>query len=122
MQTYGICLDAAMEGGYSPAFVAALAMQLPGDCRWRVAYDPDAVWTLDRCLYAGILNTLAGLVWGMADKKKRGARPKPVGPKWAREGRTLKTVAMSREDLLEALSRPRTGDGEEEPCQEEGRR
>ena len=39
-----------------PGFVAALAVQLPPDCRWRVAIDPDSWWTGERILQAALLN------------------------------------------------------------------
>ena len=54
MQTYGVCIDHAMDGGYPAPFVAALADQLPQSCRWRVSYDMDAWWDGDRMLQAVI--------------------------------------------------------------------
>ena len=109
METYGICIDHAVDGGYPAPFVAALADQLPQSCRWRVSYDMDAWWDGDRMLQASLVNTLRGLVWGMSDKKKRGPAPKPIGPKWALKGavKTLPAVAMTREQLLAELAKPR---------------
>ena len=110
METYGICLDHAMEGAYPAPFVASLADQLPPGCRWRVSYDEDAWWTADRLLMASILNTLRGLVWGLGDKKKRGPAPKPIGPKAAaKRGRSLPATAMSVDELVAELSKPREG-------------
>lgn len=106
MEVYGICLDAAMDGAYPAPFVAALAYQLPQDCRWRVSYDKDAWWTGDRLLMASIANALRGLVWGMADRRKRGPMPKQIGPRGT-GGRTLGRQPMSVAGLLERLSRPR---------------
>lgn len=109
MENYGVCLDEAMEGRYGAPFVAALADQLPQSCRWRVSYDDDAWWDGDRLLQASLVNALRGLIWGMSDKVKRGPKPKPIGPRWAVEGkaRTLAATAMPREELLRQLSLPR---------------
>lgn len=112
METYHISLDEAMEGRYEAPFVASLALQLPQDCRWRVSYEPDAWWTGDRMLSAALVNSLNALIWGLGDKKKRGPRPKPIGPKWAVDkGRKAPALAMSKERLLELLARPRTESG-----------
>lgn len=109
MEVYGLNLWAAMDSGVEPGFVAALSVQLPPGCRWRVAEDPDAWWTGDRLLAAAQLNELRGLIWGMADRKKRGPAPKPIGPSSlaAKGTRKLAALVMSRDELLEALSRPR---------------
>lgn len=108
METYGICLDAAMSGAYAAPFVAALCYQLPDSCRWRVSYDPDAWWDTDRVLMATLINGMHGLIWGLADRKKRGPRPKPVGPSWMRDrGRKLPATVMSKQELLRELARPR---------------
>lgn len=109
METYGVCLDEAMEGRFGAPFVASLAMQLPQDARWRVSYDPDAWWTGDRMLQAALVNAFSALLWGMGDKKRRGPRPKPVGPSWAIDkGRTVPATTMSKERLLELLALPRS--------------
>ena len=109
METYGFCIEEAEGGRYSPGFVAALACKLPQDCRWRVAQDPDAWWTGDRMLAASLLNALNGLIWGMSDKKRRGAPPEPVGPSSVRDKgkRSAAAVAMTVGELLEELSKPR---------------
>lgn len=109
METYGICLDEAMGGRYGAPFVASLAEQLPQDCRWRLSYEPDAWWTGDRLLMAALVNSLRGLVWGMADRSKRGPRPAQVGPKSMVGGASRKAsaVAMDPAALMRAISRPR---------------
>ena len=111
METYGINLWAAEGSGMEPGFIAALSVQLPQDCRWRVAIDPDMWWTGERVLQAALLNEFRNFEWGMADPKKRGAPPKPIGPKSMTQGKTRKlaAVAMSRDELLEELARPRKG-------------
>lgn len=108
MSAYGVCLDTAPDC-YPAPFVAALAAQLPQDCRWRVSYDADCAWTLELQLQAALVNSLNGLIWGLADKKRRGPAPKPVGPSSARKprGRSLPAVAMTREQLVEELAKPR---------------
>jgi hypothetical protein len=108
METYGICLDAAMTGAYTAPFVAALCNQLPMSCRWRVSYDEDAWWDTDRVLMASLVNSLNGLIWGMADRKRRGPRPKIVGPSWMRgHGRKVPATVMSKRALLRELAKPR---------------
>lgn len=110
MQTYGVCLDEAMEGRYTAPFVASLALQLPQDCRWRVSYDRDLWWTGDRMLAANLLNQLMGLIWGLSDKGTRGQQPKPVGPSWARGERKSTAVVMTPRQLLAELRKPRRGE------------
>ena len=110
METYGVCIDHAMEGGYSAPFVAALADQLPQSCRWRVSYDMDAWWDGDRLLDAALVNALNGLIWGLSDRKKRGPAPKPIGPKWAAKkgaSRKLAAIAMTKAELMDELAKPR---------------
>lgn len=112
MQHYGVCLDDAMEGRYSPDFVASIVAQMPEDCRWRVAEDQDALWNMDRVLIALLVNQMQGYIWATSDKKRRGPKPKPIGPKWLVEAdntRKLPAMPMSRERLLAELSKPRTG-------------
>ena len=108
METYQVCLDEAMEGRYSAAFVASLADQLPTSCRWRVSYDRDAWWDAERLIAAATLNNLRGLIWGLSKEDKRGPEPEPVGPSWAKRGKA-KDVAMDAETLMSMLSRPRKG-------------
>lgn len=109
METYGIRLDEAMGGALPVELVAVLAEQLPQSCRWRVSYDRDAWWNGDRVLQAALVNSLNLLIWGMADKAKRGPAPRRVGPSWMAgdSSRTLPAVAMGRDELLAELSKPR---------------
>lgn len=112
MQQYGVCLDDAFCGRYAPDFVASLVVQMPEDCRWRVAENPDALWNMDRTLLALLVNQMQGYIWANADKKKRGPKPKPIGPRWLVESdntRKLPAMPMSREMLLAELAKPRTG-------------
>lgn len=112
METYGICLDEAMEGRYSPSFIASLVAQLPAGCRWLVSLDEDAIWTIDRTLLALLINQFRYYIWANADKKKRGKKPDPLGPKWLIESdstRKLKAIPMTKEQLLAELAKPRKG-------------
>ena len=106
METYGVCLDEATEGRYEATFVASLTEQLPRGCRWRCAYDPDMWWDDDRLLMAALVNNLRGLIWGLADKSKRGPEPEQIGPAWAK-GRRSVGVAMGVEELMAELRKPR---------------
>ena len=108
-QYYGIDLDAAMRGGESPRRMAALLMQLPQESRTYRKEDKDAIWTADRQLQAVLINQLAGLMWGMSDPKRRGAKPQPIGPEAFRKGRmrSLPARSMPIGELLEELSKPR---------------
>lgn len=113
METYGICLDEAMEGRFSPSFIASLTSQCPDGCRWRVSYDEDALWTIDRTLTALLINQFRLYIWANADKKKRGKRPAPIGPKWLVEDdstKRLKAIPMTKEQLLAELAKPRRED------------
>ena len=108
-QHYGVDIDHAMEGGHTAEHVAALAVQLPSDARIRVAYDKDAMWTLEHVLLASLLNNLRGLIWMLGDKRKRGPEPQPVGPSWMTKGkmRTLESRVLTIDKLMEELSKPR---------------
>lgn len=110
MQTYGVCLDEAMDGRYTPDFVASLAVQLPEDCRCRVAEDADALWNMDRALQAMLVNQLRLLSWALGEKGKRGPKPKLMGPRWMTEASNEKKLAampMSRRRLMAELAKPR---------------
>lgn len=112
MEVYGVCIDTA-EHAYPAVFVAALAEQLPQDCRWRVSYDRDAWWTGERLVFANIANSLNGLIWGLADKKARGPAPKLIGPSWFQAGRkSLPATVMSRDALVAELAKPRIKEDE----------
>ena len=108
-QQYGVDLDHAMAGAHSARHVGALVAQLPPDARIRTSVDEDAEWTMDRMLFAGILNSVQGLAYMLADKRKRGPRPDPVGPSWLRRkaDRKLPARVLSIDALMEELSKPR---------------
>lgn len=105
---YGIDLDDAMGGAHSAAHIAACVRYLPSDCALRTSNDEDAQWTLEAVLMAGILNSLNSLIYGLGSKKGRGKRPKLVGPSFMRGKQDkLPARAMTSEQLLEILNRPR---------------
>jgi hypothetical protein len=106
---YGIDLDRAMAGAHTAAHVAALVACLPSDAALFRAGNPDAVWTLEATLLAVLHNDLAGLMWGLSDKRKRGARPKPIGPSWltGRGSRKLPARVLTADELMAELSKPR---------------
>lgn len=108
-ETYGLDIEAAMGGAHGPSLVAALAVQLPQSCRWRVAYDEDNWWTQDRQLVARLVNDLESLIYGMSDKKKRGNRPRPIGPSWVTgtRRRSARALSMTKDRLLRELSKKR---------------
>lgn len=99
-----------MAGEHTAHHVAALACNLPEDARVRISYNRDAAWTLTDVLLAAIYNRLNQLVWGMSDKRKRGARPEPVGPSWMTEGRkrSLPARVLPIGELMKELSKPRS--------------
>lgn len=100
-----------MAGGHSARHIAALVVQLPSDCRIMRAESPDAIWTLHDTLLASIANALHGLIWGMGDPKKRGPKPKLVGPSWMSKGRTRSLPArlLPIDELMAELRKPRRG-------------
>lgn len=112
-QHFGIDIEKAMAGEHSAAHVAACASQLPLDARVHVALDKDAQWTQELVLLASIVNLLQGLIWGMADPKKRGSKPQPIGPSYMTKAqmRSLPARAMSVDELMAELSKPRTDNG-----------
>ena len=109
-RVYAIDWDEARAGAHTVRHVAALVACLPPDACLRVAVDHDAIWTVERQLLAGIYNSLNGLIWGMGDRRRRGPRPRPVGPSWATQGatRTLESRAMTADELMAELAKPRT--------------
>lgn len=109
-EVYGIDLDAAARGRHTAPHVAALVSQLPPDARLRVAGDADSLWTLENCLLAMLINALHMLMYGMADRKRRGNPPEAVGPSWMRgrrNSRTLEARVLSVDELMEILNKPR---------------
>lgn len=107
---YSIDIDHAMEGEHSAEHVAALVACLPTDSLTFRAENADASWTRDQIILAEIRNILANFVWSFGDPKRRGPRPKSIGPSWmAREGmKSLESRAMTIEELEAELSKPRT--------------
>ena len=100
-----------MAGGHSARHIAALVVQMPPDCRIARAENEDAGWTLRDVLLASIANGLNNLLWGMGDPKKRGPRPKLIGPSWMSRGkvRSLPARLLPIDELMAELSKPRKG-------------
>lgn len=105
---YGLCLD-GMGRDFSTIHAAALVVQLPEGSRVRSAYRPDAVWTVDRSLMAGVLNALNFIAWTKTrDGQRNRNRPVPVGPAAdAARGRKAPATAMTVGELRTALAEPR---------------
>lgn len=63
-------------------------------------------------LMAHLINDLEALIYGLSDKKRRGKRPKPIGPSYLQQDNTKKLAAMpmSRAALMRELSKPRRGE------------
>ena len=89
--------------------ISALVAHMPvGQSALYAAMNPDNGWTPDQVLVARLINDFAMFMWGMADKKSRGPEPKPIGPSWMRDrSRKLEARAMSVEELMNELSKPR---------------
>lgn len=105
---YGIDLDRAMSGEHTPNHIAALVKCLPRDSLIARAVNPDNEWSMESTLLADLSNNLAGLLWGMSDKRKRGGRRPNIGPSWMRvKARTLEARVMSIDELMNELNKPR---------------
>ena len=80
-----------------------------GDSALYAAIDPDAGWTRAEVMLALLVNHVALLRWGMADRKSRGPQPALVGPSWMTKGKTRKLAAraMAADELMKVLSKPR---------------
>ena len=106
---YGIDLDHAMAGEHTAAHIGALVACLPSDAAVFKAKNPDAAWTLETVLLAVIHNDISSLIYGMSDPRKRGHKPKPIGPSWLTKGavRTLEARALPIDELMAELSKPR---------------
>ena len=98
-----------MAGGHAPEHIAALVAHLPTDAALFVAENPDAAWTREAIMLADIRNNLVNLMWSMGNPRKRGARPKPIGPSWMTKGsmRSLQARALPVDELLAELAKPR---------------
>lgn len=105
---YGIDWDKAEE--HSAGHVAALMLHLPqGQSAVYAAIDPDSGWTRAETILALLVNHIALLRWGMADRRSRGPQPSLVGPSWMTRGKMRKLAArtMSTDELLAVLAKPR---------------
>lgn len=109
-RVYGIDWDEARAGAHTVRHVAALVACLPADSCVRTSANSDAAWGIERQLLAGIYNSLNVLIWGMGDPRRRGAKPRPVGPSWMTKGgsRSLETRAMTPDELMRELAKPRS--------------
>ena len=106
---YGVDLDKAMAGEHSAAHIAALVKCLPSDAAMLRAENADAAWTLETVLLATLHNDLSMLMWGMSDTRKRGPKPKRIGPSWMTKDSTRKMAARTLEisELMKELQKPR---------------
>lgn len=105
---YGIDWDKAEE--HSAGHVAALMLNIPqGESATYAAIDPDAGWTREQVMLALLVNHIALLRWGMADRKSRGTQPSLVGPSWMTKGKMRKLAARTLpiDELMRVLSKPR---------------
>lgn len=108
-QFYGICLDDAFSGRYSVAHIVALVQNMPQSARISSAYNDDAKWGMTETLLAVLINRFNMFVWGMSDRKKRGAKPQLIGPRAITDGgkHTLPARTLTIDALMRELSKPR---------------
>lgn len=109
-QYYGVDLEAAMCGAHSARHVAVLASQLPPDSRLAASEDADARWTLTDTLLAVLANDLRIWIWAHGDPRRRGSRPKPIGPSWmtdSGESRKAEAQVMTIDALMRELNKTR---------------
>ena len=106
---YGIDLDHAIAGNHSAAHIAALVKCLPSDAAMFRAQNPDNAWTLETVLLATLRNDFQMYIWGVGDPKRRGAKPKRIGPSWLTKGdmRKLEARTLEIDELMKELSKPR---------------
>lgn len=110
-QHYGIDLEAAMCGAHSARHVAVLASQLPPDSRLAASENADARWTLTNTLLAVLANDLRLWIWAHGDKRRRGSRPRLIGPSWMVDGgssRKAEAQVMTIDALMRELNKKRT--------------
>lgn len=87
---------------------ADLAAWLPSGSAVWIAMDSPAAWGIDAYLTAGLWDSFNMFQWGMADKKKRGPKPKPIPrPGDNRKHQNKDTVSMTPEQLDGFLGMPR---------------
>lgn len=79
------------------SIVATLAVGLPDSSRIK-RKESNIDITLDQMLLAGIADSLNSLIWGMADKRKRGKHPESILKK------LLKTEDKKKDDLMSFAS------------------
>ena len=110
-QYYGIDLDrAARLGEHLPTHVADCAAMLPQGSRVLLAINKDTAWSLTDTLLAMNLNFWRELLWVLG--RRKGAEPERIGPSWMRKKQSVRKVdamAMTVDELLEILSKPRRG-------------
>lgn len=105
---YGIDIDHAMRGEHTPHHIAELVRFVPHDGALGASVDEDASWTMDRTLLAMILNSLNLMMWGMSDKRKRGAKPELVLPsRMKKKNRTIAAQVYTVDELKNLLARER---------------
>ena len=107
-QYYGIDLDRARSGEHTATHIAALVANLPREARIVAIGNKDAVWGLRETLFAILINNFNLFVWGMADKKKRGAKPELIGPEYLiKPKKKLAARVLPIDELMKILSMPR---------------
>jgi hypothetical protein len=103
---YGIDLDHAMAGEHSAGHVAALMAHLPSDSSVRRSESPDAAWSLEASMLALLYNLLTAVIYGLGGKK--GKLPEQVGPSWMKPEPKAPARAMTIDELMEQLAKPRS--------------
>lgn len=99
-----------MAGEHSPVQVAACAANLPHGSAVLREIDPDSEWTIGDVLGAMLVNHMRMLAYSLGGAK--GEKPAVVGPSWMRgkaDKRQAEAMAMTVDELMEELSRPRRG-------------
>ena len=98
-----------MAGEHTAYHIGVLLAMLPREsCVHKAVIGKDAEWTLESTLLADIRNNLVMLMYAMSDPKKRGQKPKRIGPSWmTRAARTLEARVLSITELMQELSKPR---------------
>lgn len=103
---YGIDLDHAMAGAHSAGHVAALIAHLPSDSAVRRSKSEDAAWTLEASMLALTYNLLTAVIHALGGKK--GKLPEQVGPSWMKTEPKAPARAMTIDELMAELSKPRS--------------
>lgn len=103
---YGIDLDHAMAGEHSAGHVAALMAHLPSDASVKRSQSADAAWTLEASMLALTYNLLTAVIYALGGKK--GKLPEQVGPSWMKADPKAPARAMTIDELMEQLAKPRS--------------